>query len=136
MGKLQGKIAVITGGTTGIGLASAKRFVAEGAFIYIFGRRKDALDAAVAELGQNARGVQGDISKLEDLDRLFEAVKAGVTNAQGGIAREVRPGSPAPVMGPGTAAGLLRPISPSRRDRSRRPTCTGLALSRPGSRGP
>jgi NAD(P)-dependent dehydrogenase (short-subunit alcohol dehydrogenase family) len=50
--------------------------VAEGAFVYIFGRRKDALDAAVAELGQNARGVQGDISKLEDLDRLFEAVKA------------------------------------------------------------
>ena len=76
MGKLQGKIAVITGGTTGIGRASAKRFVAEGAFVYIFGRRKDALDAAVAELGQNARGVQGDISKLEDLDRLFEAVKA------------------------------------------------------------
>ena len=76
MGKLQGKIAVVTGGTTGIGLASAKRFVAEGAFVYIFGRRKDALDAAVAELGQNARGVQGDISKLEDLDRLFEAVKA------------------------------------------------------------
>ena len=76
MGKLQGKIAVITGGTTGIGLASAKRFVAEGAFVYIFGRRKDALDAAVAELGKNARGVQGDISKLEDLDRLFEAVKA------------------------------------------------------------
>src|ERR1700737_703000 len=76
MGKLQGKIAVITGGTTGIGLASAKRFVAEGAFVYIFGRRKDALDAAVAELGQNARGGQGDISKLEDLDRLFEAVKA------------------------------------------------------------
>jgi NAD(P)-dependent dehydrogenase (short-subunit alcohol dehydrogenase family) len=76
MGKLQGKIAVITGGTTGIGLASAKRFVAEGAFVYIFGRRKDALDAAVAELGRNAHGVQGDISKLEDLDRLFEAVKA------------------------------------------------------------
>jgi NAD(P)-dependent dehydrogenase (short-subunit alcohol dehydrogenase family) len=76
MGKLQGKIAVITGGTTGIGLASAKRFVAEGAFVYIFGRRKDALDAAVAELGQNARGIRGDISKLEDLDRLFEAVKA------------------------------------------------------------
>ncbi len=75
MGKLQGKIAVITGGTTGIGLASAKRFVAEGAFVYIFGRRKDALDAALAELGQNAHGVQGDISKLEDLERLFEAVK-------------------------------------------------------------
>jgi NAD(P)-dependent dehydrogenase (short-subunit alcohol dehydrogenase family) len=76
MGKLQGKIAVITGGTTGIGLASAKRFVDEGAFVYIFGRRKDALDAAVAELGSNARGVQGDISKLEDLDRLFDTVKA------------------------------------------------------------
>jgi NAD(P)-dependent dehydrogenase (short-subunit alcohol dehydrogenase family) len=76
MGKLQEKIAVITGGTTGIGLASAKRFVDEGAFVYIFGRRKDALEAAVAELGSNARGVQGDISKVEDLDRLFETVKA------------------------------------------------------------
>jgi NAD(P)-dependent dehydrogenase (short-subunit alcohol dehydrogenase family) len=76
MGKLQGKNVVITGGTTGIGLASAKRFGAEGAFIYIFGRRQDALDAAVAELGSNVRGIQGDISKLEDLDRLFETVKA------------------------------------------------------------
>src|SRR3984893_14209172 len=76
MGKLQGKTVVITGGTTGIGLASAKRFVAHAAFIYIFGRRQDALDAAVAELGSNVRGTQGDISKLEDLDRLFETVKA------------------------------------------------------------
>jgi NAD(P)-dependent dehydrogenase (short-subunit alcohol dehydrogenase family) len=76
MGKLQGKTIVITGGTTGIGLASAKRFVKEGAFVYIFGRRQHALDTAVAEIGANVRGIQGDISKHEDLDRLFEAVKA------------------------------------------------------------
>lgn len=76
MGKLQGKIAVITGGASGIGLASARRFVAEGAFVYLFGRRQDALDKAVAELGSNARGVQGDITQPADLDRLFEIVKA------------------------------------------------------------
>jgi NAD(P)-dependent dehydrogenase (short-subunit alcohol dehydrogenase family) len=76
MGNLQGKTIVVTGGTTGIGLASAKRFVKEGAFVYIFARRQHALDAAVAEIGANVRGIQGDISKHEDLDRLFEAVKA------------------------------------------------------------
>lgn len=76
MGKLQGKIAVITGGASGIGLASARRFVAEGAFVYLFGRRQDALDKAVAELGSNARAVQGDITQPADLDRLFEIVKA------------------------------------------------------------
>lgn len=76
MGKLQGKTVVVTGGASGIGLASARRFVAEGAFVYIFGRRQDALDAAVAELAPNARGVQGDVTKPEDLDRLFETVKS------------------------------------------------------------
>lgn len=76
MSKLEGKTAVITGGASGIGLASARRFVAEGAFVYLLGRRKDALDAAVAKLGPNARGVQGDISNPDDLDRLFAAVKA------------------------------------------------------------
>ena len=75
MGKLDGKTAVITGGATGIGLAAARRFVDEGAFVFVFGRRQEALDAAVAELGPSARGVQGSVSDLDDLDRLYAAVK-------------------------------------------------------------
>jgi NAD(P)-dependent dehydrogenase (short-subunit alcohol dehydrogenase family) len=76
MGKLEGKAAVITGGATGIGLAAAKRFIEEGAFIFIFGRRQEALDAAVADLGPNARAVKGSVSDPGDLDRLYAAVKA------------------------------------------------------------
>src|ERR1700694_4305028 len=76
MGKLEGKVAVVTGGATGIGLAAAKRFIEEGAFVFIFGRRKEALDAALAELGPNARAVKGSISDEADLDRLYAAVKA------------------------------------------------------------
>ena len=76
MGKLEGKVAVITGGATGIGLAAAKRFIEEGAFVFIFGRRQEALDAAVAELGPNARAVKGSVSDEADLDRLYAAVKA------------------------------------------------------------
>jgi NAD(P)-dependent dehydrogenase (short-subunit alcohol dehydrogenase family) len=76
MGKLDGKVAVITGGATGIGRAAAKRFIEEGAFVFIFGRRQEALDAAVAELGPNARGVKGSVSDEADLDRLYAAVKA------------------------------------------------------------
>jgi NAD(P)-dependent dehydrogenase (short-subunit alcohol dehydrogenase family) len=76
MGKLEGKTAVITGGATGIGLAAAKRFVEEGAAVFIFGRRQDALDAAVAELGDNARAVKGSVSDEADLDRLYEMVRA------------------------------------------------------------
>ena len=75
MGKLQGKIAVITGGTSGIGLATAKRFVAEGAHAFIMGRRHAELDAAVKEIGSKVTGVQGDIAKLADLDRLYQNVK-------------------------------------------------------------
>jgi NAD(P)-dependent dehydrogenase (short-subunit alcohol dehydrogenase family) len=73
--KLQGKIAVITGGTTGIGLAAAKLFVMEGAYVFIMGRRQKELDEAVKAIGSNVVGVQGDIAKLTDLDRLYEAVK-------------------------------------------------------------
>jgi NAD(P)-dependent dehydrogenase (short-subunit alcohol dehydrogenase family) len=75
MGKLQGKTAVITGGTTGIGLAAAKLFVAEGAYVFITGRRKKELDDAVVEIGDNVTGVQGDVANLADLDRLYETVK-------------------------------------------------------------
>jgi NAD(P)-dependent dehydrogenase (short-subunit alcohol dehydrogenase family) len=67
---------VITGGATGIGRAAAKRFIEEGAFVFIFGRRQEALDAAVADLGPNARAVKGSVSDLTDLDRLYAAVKA------------------------------------------------------------
>jgi NAD(P)-dependent dehydrogenase (short-subunit alcohol dehydrogenase family) len=76
MNRLSGKTAVITGGASGIGLASAKRFVEEGAFVFIFGRRQEALDAALAELGPNARAVQGSVANEADLDRLYAAVQA------------------------------------------------------------
>ena len=73
--KLEGKVAVITGGSTGIGLATAKRFTSEGAHVYITGRRQSELDEAVTEIGDNAIGVQGDVSNLADLDRLYAKVK-------------------------------------------------------------
>ncbi|MFJ2156109.1 SDR family NAD(P)-dependent oxidoreductase [Streptomyces sp. NPDC087856] len=75
MGKLDGKVAVITGGTTGMALAGAKRFVDEGAYVFITGRRQDALDEAVKEIGRNVTGVQGDAADLGDLDRLYDTVK-------------------------------------------------------------
>ena len=75
MGKLEGKIAVITGANSGIGLASAKRFAREGARVFMTGRRQAELDAAVAEVGSNARGIQGDIANLDDLDRLYRIVR-------------------------------------------------------------
>jgi NAD(P)-dependent dehydrogenase (short-subunit alcohol dehydrogenase family) len=75
MTKLEGKVAVITGGSSGIGLATAKRFVAEGAYVYITGRRKPELDAAVQQIGNHITGVQGDVSNLADLDRLYATVQ-------------------------------------------------------------
>src|ERR1700716_1127042 len=75
-GKLQAKVAVITGGTTGIGLDAAKLFVREGAYVFITGRRQKELDEAVKAIGSNVTGVQGDVAKLADLDRLYETIKA------------------------------------------------------------
>src|SRR5437899_9342743 len=92
MGKLDGKIALITGGNSGIGLATAKQFVNEGAYVFITGRREPELDAAVKEIGRNVTGVQGDVSSLGDLDRLFAQIKRekgklDIVFANAGIAR-------------------------------------------------
>ena len=93
-GKLSGKIAVITGGSSGIGLATAKRFVEEGAYVFITGRRQAELDKAVVEIGSNVTGVQADVSNLDDLDRLYKEVetkkgKLDVLFANAGIAEPV-----------------------------------------------
>src|SRR5229473_134999 len=74
-GKLEGKVALVTGGNSGIGLATAKRFVAEGAYVFITGRRPAELDEAEKEIGSNVTGIQGDVAKLADLDRLFAQIK-------------------------------------------------------------
>jgi len=75
MGKLDGKVAVVTGGSSGLALASAKRFAEEGAYVFITGRRQEQLDEAVRVIGRNVTGVRGDAANLDDLDRLFETVK-------------------------------------------------------------
>jgi NAD(P)-dependent dehydrogenase (short-subunit alcohol dehydrogenase family) len=75
MNKLEGKIALITGGNSGIGLTTAKQFVNEGAYVFVTGRREPELAAAVKEIGRNVTGVQGDVSNLADLDRLFAQIK-------------------------------------------------------------
>ena len=75
MGKHEGKVAVITGGTSGIGLATAQRLVSEGAYVFITGRTQSKLDTAVKQVGSNVTGVQGDVAKLADLDRLFAQIK-------------------------------------------------------------
>ena len=77
--RLDGKIAVITGGNSGIGLATAQRFVQEGAYVFITGRRQSELDIAVKQIGNNVTGVQGDVSNIADLDRLYGAVKHAPT---------------------------------------------------------
>jgi NAD(P)-dependent dehydrogenase (short-subunit alcohol dehydrogenase family) len=75
MGKLEGKVALVTGGNSGIGLATAKQFVNEGAYVFITGRRESELAAAVKEVGRNITAVRGDVSNLDDLDRLFAQIK-------------------------------------------------------------
>src|SRR6201991_3564967 len=97
MNRLNGKTAVITGGATGIGRAAAKRFIEEGAFVFIFGRRQEALDAAVAEVGPNARAVKGSVSDETDLERLYAAVKAergtlDIVFANAGVGSQLRLG--------------------------------------------
>lgn len=75
MGKLDGKVAVITGGTSGMALATAKLFVEEGAYVFLTGRRQEKVDEAVKSIGRNVTGVRGDAANLDDLDRLFETVE-------------------------------------------------------------
>jgi len=96
LNKLQGKIAVVTGGNSGIGLATAEQFVAEGAYVYITGRRQAELDAAVARIGKNVTGVQGDVANLGDLDRLYAQIakekgRIDVLFANAGIGNQMAP---------------------------------------------
>jgi len=98
MGKLGGKTALVTGGTSGIGLAAAKALAKEGAHVYITGRRGPELAAAVKEIGSNVTGTQGDVSKVKDLDRLFERIKdekgkLDILFANAGIAKYASLGS-------------------------------------------
>jgi NAD(P)-dependent dehydrogenase (short-subunit alcohol dehydrogenase family) len=98
MGKLDGKIALITGGNSGIGLATAKQFVNEGAYVFITGRREQELAAAIREIGKNVTAVRGDVSNLGDLDRLFAQIKReqgrlDIVFANAGFARYAALGS-------------------------------------------
>jgi NAD(P)-dependent dehydrogenase (short-subunit alcohol dehydrogenase family) len=95
MGKLEGKIALVTGGNSGIGLATAKQFVNEGAYVFITGRRDPELVAALKKIGRNVAGIQGDVSNLGDLDRLFAQIKRekgklDIVFANAGVARFAR----------------------------------------------
>ncbi len=97
MRKLEGKVAVVTGGSSGIGLATAQRFANEGAHVFLTGRRQSELDAAVKQIGNNAAGVQGDASNLADLDRLYSVIKdrkgrIDVLFANAGVAQYARLG--------------------------------------------
>jgi NAD(P)-dependent dehydrogenase (short-subunit alcohol dehydrogenase family) len=98
MGKLDGKIALITGGGSGIGLATARRFVQEGAYVFITGRTQSKLDEAVKQIGSNLTGLQGDVAKLSDLDRVFEQIRKqkgrlDIVFANAGVARYASLGS-------------------------------------------
>ena len=112
--RLDRKIAVITGGNSGIGLATAQRFVQEGAFVFITGRRQNELDKAVKQIGKNVIGVQGDVTNLEDLDRLYETVKQqkgriDVLFANAGFARSISCSRSRDAMGGRASDGGYRP---------------------------
>src|SRR5437016_2346698 len=97
MPKFQGKVAVVTGGSSGIGLATAKRFVEEGAFVYITGRRQTELDKAVSLIGHSVTAVQADVSNLADLDRLYDKLaseRARLTSCSPGRASSILSRSP------------------------------------------
>src|SRR5258705_10029850 len=96
MGKLEGKVAVITAATSGMALATAKLFVEEGAYVFITGRRQQKLDEAVKAIGKNVTGVQGDASNLADLDRLYDTVKQKKRRIDVLFA-SARHGNPAPI---------------------------------------
>src|SRR6516164_3064697 len=96
--RLKGRVALVTGGNRGIGLATAKRFVSEGAYVFITGRRQKELDAAVKKIGNNVTAVQGDVSNLADLDRLFAQIKKtkgklDIVFANAGVAKYARFGT-------------------------------------------
>jgi NAD(P)-dependent dehydrogenase (short-subunit alcohol dehydrogenase family) len=115
-------IAVITGGNSGIGLATAKRFVEEGAYVFITGRRQEELDKAVEAIGSGVTAVQGDVANLDDLDRLFAIVRAekghvDVLFANAGLARSLRSaGSPRRNLSWSSASMSKEPCSRSKRD--------------------
>src|SRR5207249_4858576 len=145
MGKLEGKIALVTGGNGGIGLAAAKQFVNEGAYVFITGRREQELAVAVKEIGRNVTHVQGDVSNLDDLDRLFSQIKrdkgrldivfanAGVAKlAEGGGRRHAAHG-PSPGHGAdpaehrdGMPEGLGARAGAQLRDRERKEKLAGI----------
>jgi NAD(P)-dependent dehydrogenase (short-subunit alcohol dehydrogenase family) len=96
LNRLQGKVAVITGGSSGMGFATAEQFVREGAYVYITGRREKELEAAVAKIGKNIAAVQGDVSNLKDLDRLYAKIAedkghVDVVFANAGIGNQMAP---------------------------------------------
>jgi NAD(P)-dependent dehydrogenase (short-subunit alcohol dehydrogenase family) len=96
LNRLQGKVAVITGGSSGMGLATAEQFVTEGAYVYITGRREKELDAAVAKIGKNIAAVRGDVSNLEDLDRLYAKIaedkgRVDIVFANAGVGNQMAP---------------------------------------------
>jgi NAD(P)-dependent dehydrogenase (short-subunit alcohol dehydrogenase family) len=103
MGRLAGKIALVTGGSSGIGLAAAKQFVSDGAYVFVTGRRQAELDTAIKDIAKNVTGVQGDVANLDDLDRLFARIKQekgklDVVFANAGVAQYARLGEITPEL--------------------------------------